>query len=170
MVLRRAAARWKVNRSLRGRVRLGHGRVGTVDVMLAEPLAWMNHNGPVVKALLDECESSPHDVIVVHDDVDLPVGRLRLKRNGGSGGHNGILSLLTALDTNQFSRLKVGIGRPLPGEDTADYVLSPFTPDEMVILDAALDWATLALECVVVEGVEMAMNRFHVREHEEGKQ
>jgi PTH1 family peptidyl-tRNA hydrolase len=166
MALQRAADRWKVNLPVSAYTRHGRGRVGTVDVMLAAPLAWMNQSGSVVKALLDDCGSSPHDLLVIHDDLDLPVGRLRLKRSGGSGGHNGILSLLTALDTNQFSRLKVGIGRPRPGEETADYVLSPFTPEERVMINAALDRAVLALECVVLEGVDMAMNRFHVQELE----
>jgi PTH1 family peptidyl-tRNA hydrolase len=166
MALQRAADRWKVNLPVSAYARHGRGRVGTVDVMLAAPLAWMNQSGSVVKALLDDCGSSPHDLLVIHDDLDLPVGRLRLKRSGGSGGHNGILSLLTALDTNQFSRLKVGIGRPRPGEETADFVLSPFTPEERVMINAALDRAVLALECVVLEGVDMAMNRFHVQELE----
>jgi peptidyl-tRNA hydrolase, PTH1 family len=166
MVLERAAARWKAKLSTTGRARQGWGRVGAVDVILAEPLAWMNQNGPVVKVLLDECGLSPHELIVVHDDVDLPVGRLRIRRNGGSGGHNGILSLLTTLDTNQFCRLKVGIGRPAPGEETADYVLSPFTPEEMIIIESALDRGALALECLLLEGVEVAMNRFHVQDKE----
>jgi PTH1 family peptidyl-tRNA hydrolase len=163
MVLGQAAARWKVKLSTTGPMRQGRGRVGAVDVILAEPLAWMNQNGPVVKAILDECGLSPHELIVVHDDVDLPVGRLRIKRNGGSGGHNGILSLLTTLDTNLFCRLKVGIGRPPPMEETADYVLSPFTPEERFIIESALDRATLALECLLLEGVDVAMNRFHVQ-------
>ncbi|MGH7231269.1 MAG: aminoacyl-tRNA hydrolase [Nitrospiraceae bacterium] len=166
MVLERASARWKIELSVMGRVRRGYGRVGTIDVILAQPLAWMNQNGSVVQALLDESGSSPHDVIVVHDDLDLPAGRLRLKRSGGSGGHNGILSLLTVLGTNQFSRLKIGIGRPVGGEETADYVLSPFTPDETAIIDATLGRAVFALECLLLEGVEVAMNRFHVRDHE----
>lgn len=166
MVLEQAAARWKIKLSTTGAARRGRGRVGAVDVILAEPLAWMNQNGPVVKALLDEGGLSPHELIVVHDDVDLPVGRLRIKRSGGSGGHNGILSLLTTLDTDQYCRLKVGIGRPSPGEETADYVLSPFRPEERIIMGTALDRASLALECVLLEGVEVAMNRFHVQEKE----
>jgi PTH1 family peptidyl-tRNA hydrolase len=166
IVLEQAAARWKIKLSTTGAARRGRGRVGAVDVILAEPLAWMNQNGPVVKALLDEGGLSPHELIVVHDDVDLPVGRLRIKRSGGSGGHNGILSLLTTLDTDQYCRLKVGIGRPSPGEETADYVLSPFTPEERIIMETALDRASLALECVLLEGVEVAMNRFNVQEKE----
>ena len=117
----------------------------------------MNESGPAVKALLQEYGLIPHDLIVVHDDLDLTAGRLRIKRQGGAGGHNGILSLLTALETDEFCRVKIGIGRPPPGEETAEYVLSPFTPDEWGIVDATLDTAVLALESLLIEGVEVAM-------------
>ena len=166
MALQRAADRWKVSLTLSGAALQGRGRVGAIEVMLIQPLTWMNLTGPVVKAWVDTYGLSSHDLLVLHDDLDLPAGRLRLKRNGGSGGHNGILSLLTALDTNQFSRLKIGIGRPRPGEETADYVLSPFTPEESPLIDAALDRAVQALECAIAEGLDVAMNRFHVREQE----
>ena len=166
MALERAAARWKINLSMTAPGRRGHGRVGGIEVVLAHPLAWMNQSGSVVKVLLDDTGSSPRDLIVIHDDVDLPVGRLRLKRSGGSGGHNGILSLLTALDTDQFTRLKIGVGRPAPDDETADYVLAPFAADEMAAMDLALDRAVAALECLVIEGIEAAMNRFHVHEQE----
>lgn len=167
MVLERAAVRWAITLRVSGQSRQGRGRIGSDEVILAQPLAWMNQNGPVVKALLDEHRLSPKDLIVVQDDLDLPVGRLRIRRSGGSGGHNGIVSLLAALETDEFCRLKIGIGRPPVGHQPAEYVLSPFTADEMSIIETVLDRAVNALECLLIEGVEQAMNRFNVRDQEE---
>ena len=121
----------------------------------------MNESGPAVKALCDELTLASDALIVVHDDLDLPLGRLRIKRNGGAGGHNGIFSIIAALETEAFSRLKLGIGRPVPDVDPAEYVLSPFHPEENAIVDQVLDQAVLALECLIAEGVEAAMNRFN---------
>ncbi len=134
---------------------------------LSASLTWMNQTGPAVKALLADLALSPEDLVVIHDDLDLELGRLRIKRDGGSGGHNGILSILTALETNEFVRLKIGIGRPAPGQDAAEYVLSPFLPEEFPLLDESLDRAVVALECLLAEGVTVAMNRFNVRSQEE---
>lgn len=134
-----------------------------MDIILALPLAWMNQTGPAVKVLLDEAALAPGDLVIVHDDLDLEPGRLRVKRNGGTGGHNGILSILTTLETDQFDRLKIGIGRPAPGGEPAEYVLSPFMSDELASIESAVDQAIVALECLVTEGVETAMNRFNVR-------
>ncbi|HEX3203662.1 MAG TPA: aminoacyl-tRNA hydrolase [Nitrospiraceae bacterium] len=161
MVLEQAAARWGIRLNHHGLAYRGGGDVDGIEVTLAQPLAWMNQNGPVVAGLLHELEVGPRDLLVIHDDVDLPVGRLRIKREGGSGGHNGIRSIQAALQSSDFCRLKVGIGRPAPGEETADYVLSPFGPDDWVSVHEAMDRAVMALECWVREGAEAAMNRFN---------
>src|SRR5207237_5523593 len=116
--------------------------------------------------LVTELGLTPHDLIVIHDDVDLPLGRLRIKRAGGSGGHNGIRSVQAALVSQDFCRLKIGIGRPAPSEETADYVLAPFRKDERDIVDQALDQVVMALESYLSEGLEKAMNRFNVRDAE----
>ncbi len=163
LALERAAERWAIPWAKAAHVRWGQGRLGAADVLLARPVAWMNASGPVVKALLDYHGASLQDLVVVHDDLDLELGRLRIKRDGGAGGHNGVLSLLTALGSEQFCRLKIGIGSPVPDEDPADYVLSPFPQDLLPRVDAVLDRAASALECLLVEGVEAAMNRFNVR-------
>ena len=143
------------------------GRVGTCDIVLATPIEWMNRTGPIVRALVDELAVPSQDLIVIHDDLDLVFGRLRIKRNGGAGGHNGILSVTTALETNAYHRLKLGIGRPAPGMDPADYVLDPFAASEVETLDKMLEEAILALECFVTDGPAIAMNRFNVRLKEE---
>jgi peptidyl-tRNA hydrolase, PTH1 family len=166
MALERVAVRWNIVLRDMGSARRGQGILDHLNVTLAQPLAWMNQNGPVVQGLVMELGLTSHDLIVIHDDVDLPVGRLRIKRLGGSGGHNGIRSIQTALASQEFCRIKIGVGRPAAGEETADYVLSPFRNDEREIVDRALDDAAMALESCLSEGIEKAMNRFNVRDAE----
>jgi PTH1 family peptidyl-tRNA hydrolase len=140
-------------------------------IELAGLLDWMNVSGPPVKGLLREFELTHNDLIVVHDDLDLEPGRLRIKVAGGHGGHNGIRSIIEALGTPQFVRMKVGIGRPAPSQDSADYVLEPVSKGEMAVFDPCLERAVDALECLVHRGPDVAMNQFNVRERaDEGEQ
>lgn len=129
--------------------------------MLAGPLGWMNESGPPLRTLLNEYHASPDDLIVIHDDLDLEFGRLRIRRSGRSGGHNGLKSILHTLGTPDFCRIKIGIGRPAPGQDSADYVLEPFSDEEAERLPDALDRSVRAMECVMAEGIAAAMNRFN---------
>lgn len=163
-VIERAAARWSIRLSLRGTAQRGSGRLGGKLVELAGLLDWMNISGPPLKGLLREFELAVNELIVVHDDLDLEPGRLRIKLVGGHGGHNGIKSIIEALGTPQFVRLKIGIGRPAPGQDSADYVLEPVTKDEMSVFEPCLERAVDALECLIHRGPEVAMNQFNVRE------
>lgn len=140
---------------------VGEGSIGSNRVLLAGPLGWMNESGPPLRALLNDYQISPDRLIVIHDDLDMEFGRLRLRRAGGSGGHNGLKSILQSLGTPEFGRLKIGIGRPAPGQDSADYVLEPFSDEETERLPDILDRAIRAVECVVAEGIEAAMNRFN---------
>ena len=163
-VIERAAARWSVRLSPRDTAQRGSGRLGGELIELAGLLDWMNVSGPPLKGLLRKLELTPSELIVVHDDLDLEPGRLRIKLAGGHGGHNGIKSINEALGTSQFVRLKIGIGRPLPGQDSADYVLESVTRDEMAVFEPCLERAVDALECVIHRGPDVAMNQFHVRE------
>ena len=175
-VLALAASRWSIvlspvsSPSMMSRAtrddqpRLGTGRVGSAEVMLASSLTWMNHSGEMVKVLLEQAGLSPNELVVVHDDLDLDVGRLRIKQRGGSGGHNGLASIIETLQTDGFTRLKIGIGRPQPEEDPADFVLSPFSAEDQLRIKPALPRAVEALEALLTEGVPAAMNRFNVRE------
>lgn len=163
-VIERAASRWAIRLSLRGSSQRGSGRLGRELVELAGLLDWMNVTGPPLKGLLREFSLSPSELIVVHDDLDLEPGRLRIKFAGGHGGHNGIKSIIEALGTPQFVRLKIGIGRPAAGQDSADYVLESVTRDEMMVIDPCLERAVDALECLIHRGPEAAMNEFNVRE------
>ena len=130
----------------------------------------MNLSGPPLKGLLREFKLTADDLIVIHDDLDLEPGRLRIKLAGGHGGHNGIKSVIEALGTPQFVRLKIGIGRPAPRQDSADYVLEPVTRDEVVVLEPCLERTVDALECLIHRGAAVAMNQFNVREQEESDQ
>ena len=170
-VIERAAARWSIRLSPRGTTQRGSGRLGGKLVELAGLLDWMNISGPPLKGLLREFELTTSEFVVVHDDLDLEPGRLRIKLAGGHGGHNGIKSVIDALGTPQFMRLKIGIGRPAPSQDSADYVLEPVTKDEMAVFDPCLERAVDALECLIHRGPEVAMNQFNVRERvDEGEQ
>ena len=167
----RAAARWSIRFVRHGLAHRGCGRLGSELIELAGTLDWMNLSGPPLKGLLREFKLTADDLIVIHDDLDLEPGRLRIKLAGGHGGHNGIKSVIEALETPQFVRVKIGIGRPAPGQNSADYVLERFTQNEVVVLEPCLERVVDALECLIHRGVAVAMNQFNVRDRaEEGEQ
>ena len=163
MVLEQAADRWSIALAQHGQAVQGRGEVGGQRVLLVLPLTWMNQTGIVVRAVLQDLSLASSDLIVVHDDLDLPLGAIRIKTRGGAGGHNGLRSVLSCLGTEEFSRVKVGIGRPSENEDLAKFVLSPFPPEEWDQVVLTLPKAVDALECLICEGAAVAMNRFHVR-------
>jgi len=166
-VIERAAARWSVRLAKRGMAHRGSGRLGSELLELVGTLDWMNITGPPLKGLLREFMLTADDLILIHDDLDLEPGRLRIKQAGGHGGHNGIKSVVEALGTPEFVRLKIGIGRPAPRQDSADYVLQAFTRENLEVLNPCLDRAVDALECLIHRGTAVAMNQFNVREREE---
>ena len=124
---------------------------------LVQPQTFMNHSGQAVVCVCEQYQLQPPDCIVVHDDVDIPLGRLRIKRTGGSGGHRGVASIMTALDSPDFIRVKLGIGRPAAGLDTADFVLQPFTQEEEAFILPAAQRAASVVECILTDGLEHAM-------------
>jgi len=164
--LERAAVRWSIRLTKKGTALRGSGRLGSQSIELAGTLDFMNVTGPPLKGLLRELQLTPDDLILVHDDLDLEPGRLRIKLAGGHGGHNGIKSIVEALGTSQFVRLKIGIGRPAPRQDSADYVLEPVTKEELEVIEPCLERAVDALEVLLHRGVAVAMNQFNVRERE----
>ena len=134
------------------------------DVWLAKPLTFMNRSGFAVNALVKSLEIAPTELLVVVDDADLPLGQLRLRSSGGSGGHNGLRSIIDALGSEEFPRLRVGIGRTRPvGDDITDHVLGKFAPSERDAAQQAIEQAAEAVECCVKEGLTTAMNRFNRR-------
>ena len=169
-VVEKAAARWEARLVKRGLAQRASLRQGSELIELAGTLDFMNLTGPPLKSLLREYQLSLDDLILVHDDLDLEPGRLRIKQSGGHGGHNGIKSVIDALGTAQFVRLKIGIGRPAPGQDSAEYVLEPVTNDEMGIIEPCLERAVDALEVLIHRGNEVAMNEFNVRDRDTGRE
>ena len=166
--IERAAARWSIRLARRGIAHRGSGHLGSELLELAGTLDWMNITGPPLKGLLREFSLTASDLILIHDDLDLDLGRLRIKQEGGHGGHNGIRSVIEAIGTPQFTRIKIGIGRPAPRQDSADYVLLPFTREELEVLNPCLDRAVDALECLIHRGIAVAMNQFNIREKPAG--
>ncbi len=167
-LIERAAARWSIHLTRKGAARRGSGRAGSQLVELASTLDWMNITGPPLKGVLRELGLAPNELVVVHDDLDMEPGRLRIRLNGGSGGHNGIKSVIEALGTPQFVRLKIGIGRPAPRQDSADYVLENVSPDELAVYEPCLERAVDALELLLNRDLATAMNQFNVRDKIEG--
>jgi len=165
-VVEEAASQWSAKLVPSLAARVGEAWLGEEAVTLALPRTWMNLAGGVVQELVGKLGVNLNHLIVVHDDLDLEAGLIRVKRRGGSGGHNGIRSIVTALGTGEFIRLKVGIGRPLVGQEAADYVLSPFLPSETSDIEAAVTQAIDAAECLVTQGPVVAMNRFNKRNKE----
>jgi len=142
---------------------VGRGSIDGVRVLLARPQTYVNVSGAAVRDLRRRHRLQPQDIFVVVDDLDLPLGRIRLRAGGSAGGHNGLKSIIDALGTTDFPRLRVGIGRPPVGVDPADHVLTSFSAEERAALDTALDRAAEALEVAVLEGIEVAMSRFNAR-------
>jgi PTH1 family peptidyl-tRNA hydrolase len=142
---------------IRRQASLAEGRIGGVPVVLAKPLAYMNRSGPVIARLMRGYSLSPDRVLVVHDDMDLPLGRVRLRPRGGAGGHRGVGSVIEALGTQEFPRLRLGIGRSEDG-DPVDHVLSNFAPDETEVMEKAYGKAVDVIEDFLAKGAEAAMN------------
>jgi peptidyl-tRNA hydrolase, PTH1 family len=139
---------------------IGAGRLGAEQVVLAKPRTYMNESGKAAASLLREFYGSPGDLIVIHDELDLPLGAVRVKIGGGHGGHNGLRSIIEAL-AGDFVRVRIGIGRPLPSEDAADYVLSPFLAEERKAAAEAAVRAAEAVRVILAEGAAKAMNLFN---------
>mgnify|MGYP005861711021 CR=1 FL=1 len=139
---------------------VGLGNLGGTRVCLAKPQTYMNLSGDAVACLLRFYKIPTADLLVVYDDRDLPVGRIRLRERGSAGGHRGMESIIGRLGTSDFPRLRIGIGRPAETE-AVDHVLGSFTPEERPLMEEALDRAAEAVECVLKEGTVVAMNRFN---------
>lgn len=139
----------------------GRGFIEDVDVLLAKPMAFMNRSGPPLQKLAHYFQIPGEDMLVIHDDIDLAFGRLKIKEKGGHGGHNGIRSIMDAFGGGDFSRLRIGVGRSAAGENVTDHVLGRFSAakGEMVvrIISAARD----AVVTVLGEGMKVGMNAFN---------
>lgn len=140
---------------------VGEGLFEEEKVVLAKPLTYMNLSGESVRMAIDWLKIDMKDFIVIYDDLDLPVGQVRLKQRGSSGGHNGIKSIIQHLSTDEFYRIKIGIGRPETPQPTAKYVLSPFNTEEGSRINQAVDRSHFAIEMWRKLGFSKAMNEYN---------
>ena len=132
--------------------------------ILFRPLSFMNRSGTPVSAALRYYELTPNEFLVICDDVNLPLGQLRIRQGGGPGGQKGLLSVVQQLGTEDFPRLRLGVGGGHPGADVGKHVLSKFSATERAIADEAIERAADAVECFLKEGLSAAMNRYNFRE------
>ena len=145
----------------RRHVVLGHGELAGTSVALAKPRTYMNRSGIAARYLLDRFHARPEELLVVYDDMDLPVGTIRLRASGGAAGHHGIESIIAELGTQEFPRLRIGVGHPPERGDAVSHVLGPFTTEEAKAIEEPLERAVEAVAWVVEFGLESAMNRFN---------
>jgi len=148
----------------KGKSRVGTGVVDGVEVILARPQTYMNRSGEAVKALLGKYRASVDDLIVVHDELDLPLGRMRIRKGGSSAGNHGIESIIAEIGTPDFTRVRVGIGHPTEDPERTEvigHVLGSFMPDEKKVIDEVIPRVTGALDCLLTDGLETAMNEFN---------
>lgn len=136
-------------------------RMGDEELVLVKPQTYMNVSGKAVAKLIERYETTPRETIVVHDDIDLPPGTVRAKRDGGHGGHNGLRSITEALGTDAYLRVRIGVGRPPGRQDAADYVLEPMRPSAWEEFEAVVPTAAQAVVHIIEHGIDSAMQEFN---------
>ena len=136
-------------------------RIGGKRVTLAVPLTYMNDSGLAVVALARRYGVEPEQIVIVHDELDLPVAALKLKSGGGLAGHNGLRSIVSHLHSDAFARVRIGVSKPVSKEHGVDHVLKRFAKRERTEIDVTLEQAADAVECIVTDGIDAAMNRFN---------
>ncbi|MSP78772.1 MAG: aminoacyl-tRNA hydrolase [Dehalococcoidia bacterium] len=146
--------------------RVAQGALRGRQIILATPRTFMNASGEAVGPLTKQYGVKPAELVVAYDEMDLPLGTIRLRPDGSAAGHNGIKSIIAALGTDQFMRIRIGVGHPRGG-DRIRHVLGKFSPEEEPVFRDALERAADAIECLITEGVDVAMNRFNRRPPEE---
>jgi PTH1 family peptidyl-tRNA hydrolase len=139
----------------------GSGKVDGRHVILAKPMTFMNLSGPSVRDLATSFDLDTEKVLVIHDDIDVVFGKIKIKEKGGDGGHNGVRSLIVAWGSDEFVRIRIGIGRPQMDNDVSAYVLGRFDAEQEKQLSDVISTAEHAVKTVLFEGVSEAMNRFH---------
>ncbi|MEW6381142.1 MAG: aminoacyl-tRNA hydrolase [bacterium] len=139
----------------------GRGTIRGKEVLLVKPQTYMNLSGKAVLTFLSYYHLTYQDLLVIHDDMDLPLGRIRIRGQGRSGGHRGIESIIQCLGTSQFPRLRIGIGRPCGQQEPKEYVLKEFSEEEQTIVAKVIETTVQCVEVILDEGILTAMNRFN---------
>lgn len=140
---------------------MGQGNIAGEKVILAQPQTYMNNSGQAVRLLIDYFKIPLENIIIIYDDLDLSVGKIRIKKKGSAGGHNGLKSIINHLGSNEIPRIRVGIDRPPDYIDVIDYVLGHFSADEEKEINKAMDVVCEAVYLVLTEGYHQAMNKFN---------
>ena len=158
----RLAKQWDIPLSdRRQHAALGQGEVAGAPVVLAKPRTFMNNSGEAVRYLLARFRAQPSDLVIIYDEMDLPLGIIRLRPRGGAAGHQGMASIINVLGANKFPRVRVGIGKPETADDWVRYVLEPFTQDELKKVDDVVDRVAASVDSLIKDGIDRAMNRFN---------
>lgn len=160
MVAEEVAQRHKIHFTEKKEYRIGRGSIEMNEVLLIEPLLYMNLSGPPVKKILFKFSVPTENLIVIHDDLDMETGKLRIRKTGSSGGHKGIESIIQNICTKDFIHMKIGIGRE-EGVPAEEYVLCKFRKHELNLIKDAIAGAADAVDMIISEGVDRAMNRFN---------
>lgn len=150
-------------------------RIGGEKVFLVKPLTYMNNSGEALGPMLSYYKMDADDLVVAHDDMDIPTGMVRIRKKGSSGGHNGIKSILAHVGSEDFPRVRIGIGRPPAGWTVVNHVLAPFQAEDAPKIREAITYLLPAMESIVTDGVDFAMNRYNphkkkVRKQEESNE
>lgn len=140
---------------------MGRGVIGGESVVVAMPMTYMNLSGDSVRELVDYYKCTNKDIIVIYDDISLDVGKLRIRAKGSAGGHNGVKSIISGLGTDEFPRIKVGVGNKPAGMDLADYVLGHFTKNEQPLIRESVRYAKDAVGYIIENGMAAAMNKYN---------
>ncbi len=143
-------------RSLTGKI-----KIGNEEVLLVKPLTFMNLSGMAVREIQDKFKLDPRNFLVINDDADLKLGRIKIVRSGGDAGHLGVRSVMEALKSDQFPRLRIGIDRPPPEIELREYVLQEFTQEEWEVIKSVILTATKAVEAIILQGIEKAMSQYN---------
>ncbi len=144
----------------------GRTRIGNDEVLLAKPETYMNLSGMSVLELVRKHEVAQQDVLIIYDELDLALGMIRLRPRGSSAGHNGMQSIIDALQTEEIARIRIGVAPDDPRKGGAKYILTPFRKSQLVAVDEALDLTAQAVQVMVTEGIAPAMNRFNRKNKE----
>ena len=140
---------------------IGEGRVGSEKVILVKPQTYMNLSGETLIDIYNYYKIDMENIIVVYDDIDLDVGKIRIRKKGSGGTHNGMRSITKCLGSNDFPRVRVGVSKPRPGQDLADFVLSRFRKEESDDIELGLEKAAKAVDTMIRENIDLAMNKYN---------
>ena len=145
---------------------VGRGMIDGMRVILAKPQTYMNLSGESIREIADFYKIEPENIIIIYDDISLDVGQLRIRKKGSAGGHNGVKNIIAHLGTQEFPRIKVGIGNKPEGWDLADYVLSRYSKAEQEALEEAAEGVVGALKLMLADDIDGAMNRYNVKKRD----